>query len=250
VLAQWAANGWDCPSGLLGSDPVASPVDPTPSVVQSSAGCFLFHVFLRTLLGNVFADDLAAAGMTVSEAAVKPMLFLLESGSDAFCSDVGADGAITPHTCAEQVAIALGQAYAELVVGVGPAPSDWVWGRHHTITTVSQLALVTTSYTLGPYARPGGQSTVDVGSPIAIAGSGIQFAVNTGANLRQIAVMDPARPIVKMQLPGPERDSRAYGIGPDLLGQWVRNTYFDFAFGDQIAGTAVAIQRFDPKEAP
>ena len=38
ILAQWATNGWDCPSGLLGSDPVASPADTTPSVMQDSDG--------------------------------------------------------------------------------------------------------------------------------------------------------------------------------------------------------------------
>jgi len=41
--------------------------------------------------------------------------------------------------------------------------------------------------------------------------------------------MDPAKPVVKMQLPGPERDGPAVLVGPDLLGQWVKNTYFDFA---------------------
>ena len=46
--------------------------------------------------------------------------------------------------------------------------------------------------------------------------------------------MDPAAPVVKMQLPGPERDGPAVVLGPDLLGQWVANIYFDFAYGSQI----------------
>src|SRR5207244_4160320 len=56
ILDQWAANGWDCPSGIVGTDP-KGPADGTLSVVQNSAGCFLFHAFLRTLVTNVFADD-------------------------------------------------------------------------------------------------------------------------------------------------------------------------------------------------
>jgi hypothetical protein len=47
-----------------------------------------------------------------------------------------------------------------------------------------------------------------------------------------------------MQLPGPERDGPAVGAGPDLLGQWVKNSYFDFALGTQIDGVAVSTQSF------
>jgi hypothetical protein len=49
---------------------------------------------------------------------------------------------------------------------------------------------------------------------------------------------------VKMQLPGPEKDGPDTIIGPDLLGQWVLNEYFDFAFGDQINSVAVSTQTF------
>jgi hypothetical protein len=31
---------------------------------------------------------------------------------------------------------------------------------------------------------------------------------------------------------------------PDLLGQWVRNSYFDYAAGGQISAAAVATQTF------
>jgi hypothetical protein len=33
-------------------------------------------------------------------------------------------------------------------------------------------------------------------------------------------------------------------IGPDLLGQWVKNSYFDFAAGDQVNAIAVSRQSF------
>jgi len=253
MLAQWAANGWDCPSGLLGSDPRLSPIDPTPTVVQNSSGCFLFHEFLRSLFSNVFADDLKAAGQDVNGLqAMKATIFMLGLGAAApppaastrFCDDVDAQGnLVTPHTCSAQVVKALVQAVDTLVAQVGPTPSDWVWGRVHTIQPVSLLALVTTGYEPGPYARPGGAFTVDVGSPAA-TGNNLSFAYGSGGNVRHISLMDPSKPVVKMQLPGPERDGPTNLVGPDLLGQWVKNTYFDFAFGDQIAGAAVAIQTF------
>ena len=110
ILAQWATNGWDCPSGLLGSDPAASPIDTTPSVMQNSQGCFLFHAFLRNLATNVFTDDLAP----------------IDQGVDGSAGDEGVHlhdvtarerpGRLVlqrrrrddrPHTCAEQMVTAL-----------------------------------------------------------------------------------------------------------------------------------------------
>jgi hypothetical protein len=118
-----------------------------------------------------------------------------------------------------------------------------VWGRVHTITPVSQLALVTNNFAPGPYARPGGAFTVDVGSP-SLSGAGLDFSYVAGGNVRHISVMDPQNPVCKMQLPGPERDGPALFKGPDLLGQWVTNTYFDYAVGDQIKAAAVSTQTF------
>ncbi|MGH9889440.1 MAG: penicillin acylase family protein, partial [bacterium] len=114
VLAQWATNGFDCPSGLLGTDPKLSPVDPDPKVSQSSSGCFLFHAFLRVLFDNVFADDLGVAKQGVNGlAALKAMLFMLSpggAGSTSFCNDVNDKGEIVAeHTCPVQLATALVQ---------------------------------------------------------------------------------------------------------------------------------------------
>jgi penicillin G amidase len=249
VIAQWGTNGWDCPTGLTGTDPKNSAVDTTAKTQQLSQGCFLFHVFLRALATNVFADDLAVAKQGVNGlAAVKAMLYMLAPGTPdadkAFCNNVDpTTGAlVAAHTCAEQVGIALVQAYKTLVAQVGP-PASWVWGKVHTIQPVSLLALVTTNYQPGPYARPGGAFTVDVGNP-SLTAAGLSFGYASGGNVRHISVMDPAKPVVRMQLPGPERDGPDFTGGPDLLGQWVANKYFDYAFSAQIDGAAVATQTF------
>jgi penicillin amidase len=251
VLDQWATNGFDCPSGLTGTDPKRSPVDATTAVVQNSAGCMLFHTFLRALLTNVFTDDLAVAGQSVNGLhAIKAMLSALDTHPDAhvkaqlgasFCNDVG-KGATT---CNQKVAAALAQAVGLLKAKVGKQPTDWVWGRVHTMQPVSLLQLVTTNYEPGPYARPGGAFTVDVGNPTVDANDGVSFPYTSGGNVRHISVMDPQAPQVKMQLPGPERDGPTTVIGPNLLGGWVSNTYFDFAFGSQISSVAVSSQTFD-----
>lgn len=248
VLAKWATNGWDCPSGVIGTDP-RGPADTTPAVVQNSAGCFLFHEFLRTLAINVFSDDLKVAKQGINAlSAVKAMLFMLSldpaDSRTSFCNDVDATGkTVATKTCGAQVQAALVQAYDTLAAQLGPNPSSWTWGRVHTIRPVSLLALVTTGYQPGPFARPGGVFTVDVGNP-SLSASGLDFAYGSGGNVRHISLMDPTNPKTRMQLPGPERDGPAVGPGPDLLGQWVKNSYFDYAFGDQIKGAAVSIQTF------
>jgi penicillin G amidase len=250
MIGAWAASGADCPSGLTGTDPKASAADTTPAVVASSSACFLFHEFLRVLVTNVFTDDLAVAGQGVNGlAAVKALLFMftpqgVAAGSTSFCNDVNpTTGQVTTKTCAAQVGTALVTAYGTLSALVGADPKTWVWGRVHTMQPVSLLALVTTGYSPGPFARPGGAFTVDVGSP-SLTGSGLNFSFGSSGNVRHISLMDPARPVVKMQLPGPERDGPAVTTTPDLLGQWVRNSYFDYAAGSQISAAAVTTQTF------
>jgi hypothetical protein len=103
---------------------------------------------------------------------------------------------------------------------------------------------VTRGYSPGPFARPGGAFTVDVGNPSLTGGAGVDFPFGSSGNVRHISLMDPAKPVVKMQLPGPERDGPAVTLTPDLLGQWVRNSYFDYAAGAQISAAAVATQTF------
>ena len=50
-----------------------------------------------------------------------------------------------------------------------------------------------------------------------------------------------------MQFPGPEV-SRPYGatVAPDLLTDWARNTYFNYAHGNQILNSTVSTQQFTP----
>jgi penicillin amidase len=249
IIAQWASNGFDCPSGLTGADPKASPTATDAKVLQNSAGCFLFHAFLRMLVTRVFADDLAVARQGVNQlAALKALLFLLPlspgSPGTAFCNDVDGQGQlVTAHTCGAQAVTALVAAYDTMVAQLGSDPTRWIWGRVHTMQPVSLLALVTTNYEPGPFARPGGAFTVDVGSP-SLTASGLSFPYGSSGNVRHISLMDPAAPKVRMQLPGPERDGPAVLPGPDLLGRWVTNTYFDYAVGAQANSVAVSTQTF------
>lgn len=258
ILAKWDADGNDCPSGLTGSDPNNSGIDTSGTVVDDSAGCFLFHAFLRHVITNVFDDDIAATATssTIPKPsqlqAIKSLLWMLKEAGDAppynnFCGTAKADGTlaapVAAGACGAQVATALTQAYDEIVGQFGSSPTQWKWGKVHTMQPVSLLALVTNGYEPGPYARPGGAFTVDVGTPSTSA-KGLEFPFSSSGNVRHISVMDAGTPVVKMQLPGPERDGPTGFGGPDLLGQWVLNKYFDFLFGNQIDSGSVSTQTF------
>jgi len=232
----------------------SSPPDPDATHARDSGACLLFHTFFKNLIQNVFADDLAVAGLSVGGGPeVRGMLYMLDpttpAGDTTFCNDVDSSGqVIAPHTCPEQLQIAMVSAFDSLTVAYG-APSNWLWGRVHTLTTKSQASpLVGAPYQAGPYARPGGIETVDVGSPDLNSSDPRSFAYSAGSQVRHVSVMDPANPIMKMQFPGQEKDI-PWGVvvNPnDMLTGYVENQYFTFAHGAQLdsTGGAVSIQTF------
>ena len=140
-------------------------------------------------------------------------------------------------------------AFQQIAVANGTDTKNWLWGRVHTLSTVSPASpLIANGFTAGPFARPGGALTVDVGNPSGSQSSPLGFAYGSGSNVRHISVMDPnaANAVVKMQLPGPERDAPfgVFSSTPDLLGQYVQNQYFDFLHGHQIDNKGVSAQGF------
>ena len=189
----------------------------------------------------------------IGGAEIRGMVFMLSTrGTHAFCDDVSRTAAVTASkTCEQQVITALLTAAGTLQAAYGASPATWLWGRVHTLTTTSPAApLIGPPYAAGPYARPGGALTVDVGNPSGTQSSPLGFAYGSGSNVRFISVMDPAAASaqVKMQLPGPERDA-PFGVfanTPDLLGMYVQNQYFDFLFGHQVDGQGRSTQRFTP----
>ena len=253
MMNTWAGDGYDCPTGLTSSDPHSAP-DPDPTHNRDSAACLLFHTFLGSVLGNVFSDDLAVVSNVTGQPfgsdfgpEIRGLLYMLTLADNAagasFCNDVDASGTtVHTHSCKDQLVSAMGSAYATLTATYG-ASSNWLWGRVHTLTTVS-AATPLIAGGAGPYARPGGALTVDVGNPEGASGS-LDFHYGHGSNVRFIAELDPAASAVtKMQLPGAEHEA-AFGVkDPNLIGQYVNNQYFDFAFDHQVDAAASSIQGF------
>jgi len=259
VLTDWTSVGYECPTGLTGPDP-ASPAVTDTTVLKQSAGCLLFHAFLLKLLHNVFDDDLAVVSTSTGQdfngdagAELRGLMFMLANpGTHAFCDDVSPTfTVVASKTCEDQVVAALVSAAAELKAANGANTSNWLWGRAHTLTLTSSAApLVGAPFKAGPFARPGGALSVDVGNPNPSQATSVDFAYSSGSVVRFISVMDPAATApVKMQLSGPERDGpfAVSAATPDLLGMYVQNQYFDLLYGHQIDGKGLSAQRFTPQ---
>jgi len=253
LFEQWSQDGFDCPTGLSGISPSSAP-DTNAVHVRDSNACLLFHRFLRTAVQNIFTDDLAVAGLGVSEGpAIRALFYMLApttpTADTTFCNNVDGSGhLVTALTCTQQLEIALTSAFDGLSQAYGD-PSNWLWGRVHTLTTTSQGApLVGAPYAAGPFARPGGAETIDVGSP-DFSNDPRVFSYSAGSNVRHISVMDPTNPLTKMQLPGYEHDvpqGELVSTGRDLLTPYVQNQYFTFAHGTQIdtQSGVVSVQTF------
>jgi len=242
ILLGWgsadAGTPLDCPTGLAAGslDPATALNDTDATSSANSKACLLFHSFLRRVLEQTFADEEAVAKVGRSPGNEVRALVTLLSGqvpnpNNVFCRDVGANGApVTNKTCMTQVLDALGFAYAQLKTAYGDE-KNWRWGRVHTVTfsfIVPGYPLVDPGYHPGPYVRPGGAWTVDVGAPTDRSSSILTFAYGSGGNVRWLGAMDGTVAHTFMQLPGVESGA-AYPFGQStMLTQWVLNQYFNW----------------------
>jgi penicillin amidase len=258
MLLSWGAadagSPLDCPTGLApGSlDPVAAINDQNATNSANSASCLLFHTFLRRVLEQTFSDEERVAGVGRNGGNEIRALLALLSGipnpNNIFCRDVNAAGqTVANKTCAQQVTDALAFSWMQLKNAYGDV-GNWRWGRLHTATmnfVVSPYPFVDPGFHPGPYPRPGGVQTVDVGDPGASASSSPSFAFRSSANIRWIAAMDGTVDHTFMQLPGVQ-SGNAYPFGQQtMLTDWVLNQYFQWPFRPTDV-TSVRSETFSP----
>src|SRR5438132_1694715 len=200
LLTAWAATTtpYDCPTGLTSSDPKSAAVTDA-ATLTNSAGCLLFHTFLTKLLHNVFDDDFAVVaatngqssfgGDTGAEIRALVVALLPNLNQHSFCDDVDKNAAVVAaKTCGMQAINALSTAYGTLANRYGTDTKHWLWGRVHTLTTQSAAApLIAGAFSGGPFARPGGALTVDVGNPSGSQLSPLAFAYGSGSHPRFIS---------------------------------------------------------------
>jgi penicillin amidase len=268
MLTQWDHNGLDCPTGLSGISP-SSPQDPSAANVFNSASCLLFHIYTETLLKTVFTDDFALLGVG-SDAGrqIRAMLYMLglenaslhAGGSPTpagteYCRNVK-NGTQDSTDCFTQEVTALITAYLTISADAGAPPTPtggttkWLWGKYHTLTILDPAApLIGSGYSAGPFARPGGALTVDVGNPDGSQSTPLGQSYSHGSNVRFIGeIQAPASSTTLMQLPGLEHD-QPFGLfasTPDLITPYVQNQYFNYLMNHQVDAHAVSTQGFAP----
>ena len=149
---------------------------------------------------------------------------------------------------------ALASAFITIAGELGPPPqpgatsTKWLWGKFHTLTTTSPAApLVASGFSGGPFARPGGALSVDVGNPDASQTSPLGFTYSHGSNVRFIGEIEaPATSTILMQLPGVEHDA-PFGnfVGStDLLTPYAANQYFTYLMNHKVDAATVSTQGF------
>lgn len=261
MLAAWGTSDGgtplDCPTGLVADalDPVTAQNDPDPRHSSDSASCLLFHTFLRRVLDTTFSDEVAAAGISRNAGHEVRALLTLLSGAvpttgNPLCSDVDADGAkVTDRNCPTQVTNALAWAWTRLNSVYG-ATSNWRWGRVHTLTfafVVSGYPLIDPTFQPGPFPRPGGAWTVDVGAPSPSVSNDLSFPYRSGGNVRWAASMDGTLANTTNQLPGVENGGPFSGSPSSMLSQWVTNTYFSWPYQpSDVSAAALRTETFNP----
>lgn len=226
-LRDWS---FTCPTGLSGPEP-DSPADPETS--REAVGCTAFHAALVFVLRATFRDEFETYS-DVSEFSVLgteyPLYRAMTAPEELASGDAIWDDLTTPsvtETRDETFRSGLEEAADYLVTQVGATPTDWQWGRVHTVTLESYLP--SPSWNIGPFANDGAMISVDLGL-FRFEETG--FAHVHGPANRLVVELAPEGPEGFFQLPGGldlHRDSPYYD---NLLPLWLRNepVVMPFAF--------------------
>ena len=239
VLDALTAWGNTCPTGLDGADPAtAENVDDAEQSAES-IGCTAFHVTLFALTAQALSDDYAAgdADFTGSTLAQVMVARALRDPESLASGELLWDDQVTDAIETRQQTVHAGLAQAATVLAGFGAPDDWRWGRIHTLSLRSIYDnFGVTDYNYGPFASPGGLSTVNVANPIDRVlpedGADLDFAFSAGPSIRTvIEASGDGAPTMTFQLPGGADLHREGDFYNNLLPAWLESEPNAFAFG-------------------
>jgi penicillin amidase len=234
ALADW---GYTCPTGLDGSDPETAGDIADEAVAAEAIGCTAFHLALFGLAEEATRDEASAAGVSyfsglsnvlVARAIAKPESLLAGEG---FWDDLETPELETRDDIALRAISRVALVLSELGV-----PNDWRWGRLHTLTLRSIYDnFGVADYNVGPFAAPGGVSTVNVSSPskrtLPASGSAIDLAFAHGPSIRLVTEQTAEGPRMQFNLPGGADLHRESAFYNNLLPGWLDNELVDLKFG-------------------
>lgn len=241
ALTAWQLT---CPTGVDGSDPVASPDSPDATEAAEAIGCAAFHATLFAVTKAALGDEIEAASALAGEDVFVPsrldmqlVIRAIKDPTSIASGDLLWDDVSTNATVETRDEILLrGITLAAEALAVNGEPNDWRWGRLHTLTLRSIFdSFGVPTYNAGPFSAPGGAETVNVANPnsrqVPDAGEPWGFAFAAGPSIRCVTELGPDGPKMKYQLPGGSDLHRESPFYNNLLPNWLENQAIDFPFG-------------------
>ncbi len=245
VLTEWDGT---CPTGLEGIDPEGE-VSSDADEVAASAGCTAFHTLFGLLYEEALRDEITALETPRSPNRSMFIRLLLEpetlENGAAYWDNIVTD---FDETREDAIAGALVNTAAGLAE-MGPEPTDWVWGRVHTLTLRADLfdSFGVPTFNNGPFANDGGLYTVDVANPRNLGGG--DFSHSSGASTRFVCRAPETGVRCTVQLPGGQRHYRDSSNYDDLFRRYLMNEEVDLGFDiDEAAANAAWSVTFEPTE--
>lgn len=240
ALADW---DFECPTGLAGTD-ADGPAD--PATAASARGCAAFHVTWPRLIQLTFDDELMAGGVNSASAFPNALIFALTADgvlSRSYWDDQMTGGV---ETKADIVAAALSSAGAFLRDGLGE-PSEWLWGRIHTVTLRADLfdAAGVHEFNSDTFANDGGMFTVDVANPTDELHD--KYEQTHGPSMRLACAASQSEVECTIELPGGQRHHRDSQFYDSMFDEWLANQPVPFLYSlDAAASAAVESVRLLP----
>lgn len=227
AIDSWA---FECPTGLATSDPSGDPSS-DEGERSEALGCAAFHRVLGDVYVGWSADERSvndwARGPSLSSllrALVRPDEL---TNPDLFWDDVSTED--VTETQDDILRQAFEDAALQFEELVGDDPTDWLWGRVHTMTLAADLfsSLGLASYDQGPFATDGGLNTVNVANPSVGAAS---MNIHAGPSMRLICEAPEAGVGCSIQLPGGQPHFRSDDNYVGMIERWLVNEPTDLVF--------------------
>jgi penicillin amidase len=246
ALAVWDGT---CPTGVDGTDPVASPDVADAGLAAAAIGCTVAHAALYALVEQALGDEIAAVGTPVPFGVdIKLTLRALKAPTSLTSGDTLWDDVATTNAVETKTDIVL-RSVAVAASGLASLgePNAWRWGRVHTLTLRSIFdSFGIGDYNDGPHAAPGGLNTVNVAGPMSRAlppfDDSQPFAFASGPSVRFVVEARPEGPRMVYQLPGGTDLHRESPFYNNLLPNWLVGAPIEFPFGpDAVPNPAIEV---------
>ncbi len=234
VINTFKVWQYTCPTGVDGFDASMSPASQDATEVAEAAGCAAFHVLLKNLGAEIFADELkdiedfdARIDWYELQRAVHQIISEPETMNhgDAYFDNITTDDVVEDRSTTLLAAVE-GTATELETLFQSADPATWLWGRIHVVLLESFFAGANIMlYNEGGQPNDGGFETVDVANPRHYGPREDTYAHNHAASFRTVIELDKDNGFKTwFQLPGGQIHDREDPRYLNLLEDWLTQT--------------------------